>query len=117
VANYALATNNSELYTFPAFPSTVPQLTQWLAEDPFGSRPADKLSLLRDAEKWSTTVGHPGPANAAIGEVFDTFVIPKMMARAAKGERTPREAVAEAEAEVKRIFQAWRGRGLVGGSA
>lgn len=117
VANYAQNTNNSELYDFPAFPSTVPQLTAWLDSDPYGSQPGNKLALLKDAEKWSTNVGHPGPANAAIGEVFDTFVLPKMMARAARGELSAKDAVAEAEVEVKKIFSKWRAEGLVGGTS
>lgn len=115
VANYSAATYNTELYTFPAFRDTVPDLDAWLTRDPFGSRPDDKLALLTEAESWSTTVGHPGPANAAIGEVFSTFVLPKMMARAARGEASPQDAVAGAEAEVKAIFARWRDRGLVGG--
>ncbi len=115
MGNYAAATYNTELYTFPAFPDRVPQLDDWLARDPFGSRPADKLALLRDAERWSTNIGHPGPANAAVGEVFNTFVLPKMMARAARGEASPRDAVAQAEVEIKAIFARWRDRGLVGG--
>ncbi len=93
----------------------MPDLEEWLTADPFGSRPDDKLALLKDAESWSTTVGHPGPANAAIGEVFGTFVLPNMMARAARGEASPKDAVGEAEAEIKAIFARWRGRGLVGG--
>ena len=117
VANYAQGTNQSELYDFPAFPSTVPQLPAWLDNDPYGSQPANKLALLKDAESWSTNIGHPGPANAAYGEVFDTFVIPKMMARAARGELSAKDAVAEAEAEVKRIYAKWRAEGLVGGTS
>ena len=50
VANYAQNTNHSELYDFPAFPSTVPQLPAWLDNDPYGSQPANKLALLKDAE-------------------------------------------------------------------
>ena len=114
-SNYSQATNNSELYTFPAFPSTVPQLNGWLDNDPFGSQPANKLAFLKDAERWSTTIGHPGPANAAIGEIFDTFILPQMMARAARGEMSPRDAVIDAENKIRPIFQRWRERGLVGG--
>jgi multiple sugar transport system substrate-binding protein len=117
VANYASATNNSELYNFPAYPDTVPQLDAWLDNDPFGSQPANKLAFLKDAEKWSTTVGHPGPANTAIGEVFDTFILPKMMAKAARGELSAKDAVADAEAQIKPIFQKWRDKGLVGGTS
>ena len=115
VQNYQEATNQSELYTFPAFPQTVPQLNSWLDNDPYGSQPANKLALLKDAERWSTNVGHPGPANAAEGEIFDTFILPKMMAKAARGELSPRDAVIDAENQIRPIFQRWRERGLVGG--
>jgi multiple sugar transport system substrate-binding protein len=116
VANYAQATNNTELYTFPAFQKTVPQLDSWLENDPYGSKPPNKLAFLKDAEKWTTNVGQPGPASAAIGEVFDTFVLPKMMAKAARGELSPRDAVVDAENQIKPIFAKWRERGLVGGT-
>ncbi len=123
-ANYNQATFNSELYTFPAFPSTVPQLTEgtetsaaWLDNDPFGSRPADKLAILKDAEDWTAYIGFPGPANPATGEVFGTNIIPTMMARAAQGEVSAAEAVCEAHDQIEQIFQTWRDQGLVGGSA
>ena len=111
-------TNNSRLYDFPAFRKAPAwsQLPGWLDSDPFKSQPANKLALLRDAESWSTNVGFPGPSNAAESEVFNTFVLPNMMAAAAKG--TPaKEAVAKAEARVKPIFEKWRKQGLVGGNA
>jgi multiple sugar transport system substrate-binding protein len=116
-ANYNQATFNSELYTFPAFPDTVPQLGDWLANDPFGSRPADKLAFLADAEEWTAYIGFPGPANPATGEVFGTNIIPSMMARAALGEVTPEEAVCEAHDQIEQIFEKWRAEGLVGGTA
>ena len=39
------ATNNTELYTFPSFPDTVPELDAWLDKDPYGSKPENKLAL------------------------------------------------------------------------
>jgi multiple sugar transport system substrate-binding protein len=111
-------TNNSKLYDFPAFRNAKAwsKLPGWLDNDPFKSQPANKLALLKDAESWSTNIGYPGPASAAIGEVFTTFVVPNMMASAAKG--TPaKDAVAKAETQVKAIFQKWRKQGLVGGNA
>jgi hypothetical protein len=48
--------------------------------------------------------------------VFGTFVIPTMFARAARGEVTPKQAVTQAEAQIKPIFEKWRARGLVGGT-
>jgi multiple sugar transport system substrate-binding protein len=111
-------TNNSQLYDFPAFKSAPAwsKLPGWLDNDPFKSQPADKLALLKDAQSWSTNIGYPGPSSAAIGEVFTTFVVPNMMADAARG--TPaKQAVAKAEARVKPIFEKWRKQGLVGGNA
>lgn len=113
-SNYNQATFNSELYNFPAFPPTVPQLEGWLNNDPFGSRPADKLTVLLTAEDWVTYLGWPGPSNPAVAEVYATNIIPTMMGQAALGELTPEEAVAEAEAQINDIFTKWRDRGFVG---
>jgi ABC-type glycerol-3-phosphate transport system substrate-binding protein len=114
-ANFSSATWNSKLYDFPAWAERVPQLDGWLKSDPYGAKPADKLAFLADATQWSTNIGYPGPSNTAIGEVFGTFVIPTMFARAARGELSPKQAVAQADAQIKPIFEKWRARGLVGG--
>ncbi len=119
VANYSQITYQSKLYNFPAFPSTAKELIQkdgWLDKDPFGSKPVDKLAFLKDAEKWSTVIGHPGPANAAIGDAFTTFVIPQMYAKAAKGDMTPKDAVKDAYDQFVKIYEKWRKEGLVGGT-
>jgi maltose-binding protein MalE len=115
-ANYARATYESELYDFPAFPKLVPKLNAWLDDDPFGSEPRDKLSVLKGALDWSTNVGRLANANTAIGEVFGTFIVPNMYARAARGRQTPEESVARAESQIKPVFEKWRRQGLVGGS-
>ena len=109
---------NSQLYDFSAFKKGAvwSDLPGWLDSDPFKSQPANKLSLLKTAEKWSTNVGHPGPANAAESEVFNTFILPNMMADVTRG--TPaKDAVAKAETQVKAIFAKWRKQGLVGGES
>jgi len=113
-ANYNQAVFNSKLYNFPAFPSTVPQLDGWLAADPFGSRPANKLQVLATAKDWVAWLGYPGPANPAIGEVFGTNILETMMAEAARGEKTAEQAVADAETQINAIFDKWRDKGLVG---
>jgi multiple sugar transport system substrate-binding protein len=116
--NYSDAVYNSELYNFPTYKSTAPQLFEeggWLDNDPFGSVPPDKLSVLRTAEDWVTHLGYPGPGNPAVAEVYNTHIIPTMMGRAARGEVTPEEAIAQAESEINTIFDKWRERGLVGG--
>jgi ABC-type glycerol-3-phosphate transport system substrate-binding protein len=114
-ANMGAVTYNSELYDFPGWPSIVPQLSGWLDNDPWGAKPANKLSLLKSAINWSANIGYPGPSNPAIGEVFSTFVLPTMFAKAARGQAGPKQAVAEAEKQINSIFGNWRSRGLVGG--
>jgi multiple sugar transport system substrate-binding protein len=114
-ANFAAATYASKLYDFCAWPKLTPDLNSWLNNDPFGSKPNNKLKLLADAAKWSTNMGHPGPASPAVGETLSTFVIPNMYARAARGEVSPKQAVADAEAQIKPIYEKWRAKGLVGG--
>lgn len=113
--NLASATWHSKLYDFPAFPERVPDIDSWLDDDPFGSEPADKLSVLKTSLDWATNIGHPGPANPAIGQVFGEAIIPVMFAEAARGNKTPAQAVADAESQINAIFEDWRGRGLVGG--
>jgi hypothetical protein len=115
--NWARVTWESQLYDFPAFPKRVPKLNDWLDKDPFGSKPANKLAVLKDALDWSVNVGYQGYANAAVGEVFGTFILPNMLARAARGKESPQEAVATAEGQMKPIFDKWRKRGLIGGAA
>ncbi len=118
VDNYAEATNQSQLYNFPSFKNASPDLLTEggpLDNDPYKSEPADKLAVLKGAEGWTVNLGWPGPANAAIGEVFSTFILPNMMAKASRGEMTPEAAVAEAESLAKPIFEKWKTEGLIGG--
>lgn len=112
--NLAPVAWNSKLYDFPAFPDRVPDLTGWIDNDPFGSNPADKLAVLNTSLDWATNIGHPGPANPAVGQIFGESIIPVMFAEAAQGNLTPQEAVDAAEAQINAIFDDWRGRGLVG---
>ena len=44
---------------------------------------------------------------AAIDEAFNTFVVPNMFARAAKGEMSAEDSAKQAEADMKRIFAKW----------
>ncbi|MFQ5924284.1 MAG: hypothetical protein ACE5M4_15725, partial [Anaerolineales bacterium] len=113
-ANYSQAVFNSELYNFPAYESTVPQLQGWLENDPFGSRPQDKLTVLATAKDWVTYLGWPGPSNPAVARVYATNIVSNMMAQVAKGELTAEEAVAQAETQIEEVFAEWRDRGFVG---
>ncbi|MDQ2870388.1 MAG: extracellular solute-binding protein [Acidobacteriota bacterium] len=107
IDNFAAAFKASEFYNFPSFPSTVPDIKALLANDPKGV-PNDKYKVLSNVLDWATNVGYPGYATAGIDEVFNTFVLPTMFARAARDEVTPEEALKTAEAEIKRIFAKWK---------
>jgi multiple sugar transport system substrate-binding protein len=97
----------SEFYNFPCFPSTVPDLQQQIANDPKAS-PPDKYKILANALDWSTNVGYPGYATAAISEVYNTFQIPTMFAKAARDELSPQDAAKAAAREIRRIFDKWK---------
>jgi multiple sugar transport system substrate-binding protein len=108
---------HSELYNFPCRPGamTEGQLEEWLAEDPFGSVPANKLEILSGAAEWGVHLGYPGVANPAISQVLSENIIAFMFAEVARGEKTPEQAAADAQERIEAIFQDWRDRGLVGG--
>jgi multiple sugar transport system substrate-binding protein len=112
VLNYREAFVRSEYYNMPAFPASVPGLDQIVAADP-KAQPPGKYALLADATSWSTNLGHPGHANAAIDEVFNQYLVPKMFAAAARGQMTAEEAVKAAEAQITPIFETWRNRGKI----
>lgn len=118
VDNYDAKTQASKLYDFCAFPSVNPELFAeggWLDADPFESDPPDKLAILKDANSWTTNLGHPGPSNAVMGSVFGEFTLPNMLARVARGEQSAADSVAEAETAIKGFFDTWAAQGLVGG--
>lgn len=124
---------NSELYMSPSYLNTpIPEGDRgyepvqgaqtvedlhnaWFENDPFKlpNEEDGKLLPLRDAIQWTTNVGHPGVTNPAIAEIYNTFVIPNMMARAVRGEQSAEDSVRRAAQESRDIFDAWRERGLL----
>jgi multiple sugar transport system substrate-binding protein len=107
VDNFSTAFNESEFYNFPSFPATVPDIQKRLSNDP-KAVPADKYKALSNVLSWATNVGYPGYATAAIDEAFNTFVLPTMFAKAARGDMTPEESVRAADTEMRRIFDKWK---------
>ncbi len=107
INNFETAFKASEFYNFPCFPSTVKDIKGLLANDA-KAVPSDKYKVLGDVLSWATNIGYPGYASAAIDEVFNTFVIPTMFAKAARDEMTADEAVKAADREVRRIFDKWK---------
>ena len=107
IDNFGAGFKASEFYNFPCFPQTVPDLKQQIATDAKAT-PPDKYKVLGDVLDWATNVGYPGYASAAIDEVFNTFVLPTMFAKAARDEMSPEDAVTAADKEVRRIFDKWK---------
>lgn len=112
VTDFRQAFVAGEFYDFPCFPRTVPDLKKLIANDP-KAHPPDKYKVLDDVLNWATNVGYPGYANAAIDEIFGTWVLNVMFAKAASGAASPEEALKEADAASKRIFGKWKEKGLV----
>jgi multiple sugar transport system substrate-binding protein len=100
---------NSKFYNFPAWPKAVPNIKKKLARDPSG-----KYTVLDRISRTATTnVGFPGYSNAAIDEVFNTWLIPQMFAQVAQGNKSAADSVRDTTTEVRRIFRKWRGRGMI----
>jgi multiple sugar transport system substrate-binding protein len=112
VGDFHRAFEASEFYNFPCWPKQVSDLPKMLANDKKG-KPAGKYEVLADALDWATNVGYPGYANAAIDEVFSTWVINTMFAQASTGAASPEDAVKEAEAKCKQIWSKWKERKLL----
>jgi multiple sugar transport system substrate-binding protein len=102
----------SEFYNLPSFPGAVKDLAQLVASDS-GARPPEKYRLLAEASRWTTNLGHPGPTNAAVTEMFNEFLVSKMFAAAARGELSAEDAVKRAHAQAVAIFAKWRERGKI----
>ena len=90
----------------------MPDLQQLIAHDP-KANPPDKYAVLGDVLDWATNVGYPGYANAAIDEVFSTWVVNTMFAKAATGTTSPEDALSEAEAACTRIWEKWQEKGAI----
>ncbi len=102
----------SQFYNFPCFPDMVPDLRTLISSDPQAT-PADKYAVFDDISSWVTNLGHPGFANAAEDEIFNSWIISTMFTQTAKGTMSPEEALSVGDREARRIFEKWRERGVV----
>ena len=91
---------------FPIYPKAVPDLIVRLTKDP-RAHPPSKYAALKDALHWTPNLGVPGYATPAYMEIFNSAVVPKMVARAVKNEQSAEEAAATAAAEMQRIVDKW----------
>jgi multiple sugar transport system substrate-binding protein len=112
IGNFRQGFVSSEYYNFPCFPKQVPDLKKLIAIDA-KAKPANKYAILEDVTDWATNVGYPGYATAAIDEIFSTWVLNTMFAKAAAGASTPEEAIKEAEEKCVRIYAKWKEKNLI----
>jgi multiple sugar transport system substrate-binding protein len=92
---------------FPIYPKTVPDIVVRLQKDPQGG-PIGKYMALKDALHWTPNLGVPGFASPAYMEIFNTSVIPRMLAQIVKGEKSPQDVAAAGAQEMQRIVDKWK---------
>ena len=107
--NWPEAFEASEGYNNPCFANLVPKPMPILSNDPT-STPHDKLAILQDSDQWSAIPGYPGPAWPATDEIYNAFIIPDMMAKAATGQLSAEDSVKRAAQQCEAIFKKWAGR-------
>jgi multiple sugar transport system substrate-binding protein len=92
---------------FPIYPKAVPDLIVRLSKDP-QANPSFKYTVLKDALHWTPNLGVPGFATPAYMEIFNSFLIPRMVQGVLQGERSPEDAAALAAAEMQSIATKWQ---------
>ena len=106
----------SSFYNFPAWTNAIKggfkTIRKLTAQDTH--KPRGKYSILTTiAEKYTTNVGHPGYSNAAIDEIFNTWLVPQAFAQVAQDKISPADAVSALDRQAKLIYRKWKNQGLV----
>jgi multiple sugar transport system substrate-binding protein len=92
---------------FPIYPKALPDFIVRIQKDPVAN-PSDKYMALKDALHWTPNLGVPGLANPAFMEIFNSSVLPRMVAKVLKGEQSAEDAVAAAAVEMHGIVDKWK---------
>jgi len=91
----------------PIFPKTLPDFVLRIGKDPTADPPY-KYAPLQDALHWTPNLGVPGPATPAYMEIFNSMVVPRMVAKVLKGEQSAEVAATAGAAEMQRIVDKWK---------
>lgn len=91
----------------PIYPKALPDFVIRLHNDPVAV-PPNKYIPLEDALHWTPNLGVPGMANPAFMEIFNSSVVPRMVARVLKGQQSAEDAAAAGAAEMQRIVDKWK---------
>ncbi len=95
---------------FPIYPKTVPDLIVRLQKD-HQADPPDKYMALKDALHWTPNLGVPGFSTPAYMEIFNSSVVPRMVAKVLKGEQSAEDAASAGAAEMQGIADKWKQAG------
>jgi multiple sugar transport system substrate-binding protein len=102
----------SAFYNLPAFAGAVSDIKQIVVADA-KAKPADKYAVLAGAADWTTNLGYPGYAHAAVDEAFGAWAINAMFTECATGAESPESAAARCEAKMQAIWAKWKERKLI----
>jgi multiple sugar transport system substrate-binding protein len=106
----------SKFYNFPCWTNAVKggfkTMNRLAAADPH--KPRGKYTILTTiAQKYTTNIGYPGFCNAAVGDIYNQFLIPQMFAQVAQGKMTPADAARSMQGQFRTIFAKWRAQKLL----
>ncbi len=106
----------SKFYNFPCWTNAVkggfPAMNRMAARDPH--KPRGKYTILTTiARRYTTNIGYPGFCNAAVGDIYNQFLIPQMFAQVAQGKMTPENAARSMQGQFRSIYAKWRAQGLI----
>jgi multiple sugar transport system substrate-binding protein len=108
------ATLASKLYNFPTFQNAFPfpQIYKTAAQDPH--KPHGKYTILtKIAQKYTHNIGYPGTTNAAVDEIFSTYLIPQMFAQVSQGKLSAEDSVRQTKSQINTIYAKWKARGKI----
>jgi multiple sugar transport system substrate-binding protein len=104
----------SAFFNFPTFPGACPAKQIYAAAAADTRAPRGKYSILTTvATQHTRNIGYPGHANAAVQDVLDAYLIPRMFAEAAQGRMTAADSVRATATQMRAIWRKWRNAGKV----
>ena len=104
----------SAFFNYPTFPGACPAKQIYAAAAADRRAPRGKYSILATvASEYTRNLGYPGYANAAVQDVFDTYLIPRMFAEVVRGRMTAADSVRATATQMGAIWRKWRNAGKV----
>jgi len=72
-----------------------------------------RFGAVVDTAARTVAAGSPGPTNGAVQELLDGFLVATMARRVAQGQATVEDALADAHAQAREVFDRWREARLI----